>query len=269
MKKTTLDACALLIRPIASVLLRFGITWKEFSELSKLVFVQVATEEYGIKGRPTNASRVEIMTGVNRREVAQLRKKDMSIDLESLHKHSMRGALLSGWANDKDFCDENNNPLRLIREGVFPSFTDLVKRYGKDISTHAVLKELIAFKSIEEDSDGFLKLVNRKQIVGNSVDDQLYNFCIALADCANTSKDNYLTDNLKERKLCGYADEMLPIELVPKFKELVSVKGMEFLEEIDTWLMKNRIDENDNSTEAIRLGAGAYMIHDRSEGFGK
>ena len=63
------SACRTLLRPIALILLRGGITWKEFAELSKSVFVSVATDEFGIRGRPTNVSRVSILTGISRKEV--------------------------------------------------------------------------------------------------------------------------------------------------------------------------------------------------------
>ena len=61
-----LSACRILLRPIALLLLKGGVTWREFSELSKSVFVSVATDEFGISGRPTNVSRVSILTGISR-----------------------------------------------------------------------------------------------------------------------------------------------------------------------------------------------------------
>jgi hypothetical protein len=68
-KSTLRLACGALLRPIASVVLKCGMTWREFSELSKSVFVSVATDEFGIRGRPTNISRVSILTGISRKEV--------------------------------------------------------------------------------------------------------------------------------------------------------------------------------------------------------
>ncbi|MFQ5608658.1 MAG: DUF6502 family protein, partial [Woeseiaceae bacterium] len=47
-----------VICSIARIFLRYNIGYREFSDLSKAAFVQVATESYGIRGRPTNVSRV-------------------------------------------------------------------------------------------------------------------------------------------------------------------------------------------------------------------
>ena len=67
------NACLAVLRPLASMLLKCGMTWKEFSDVSKSVFVEVASGEYGIDGRPTNVSRVSILTGISRKEIKRQR----------------------------------------------------------------------------------------------------------------------------------------------------------------------------------------------------
>ena len=49
-----LGAFLIVLRPIARILLRFGIGFREFAEISKTAFVEVATSDFGIRGRPTN-----------------------------------------------------------------------------------------------------------------------------------------------------------------------------------------------------------------------
>ncbi len=61
--KSALNACERWLRPIARWLLRSGVTWKEFADLARGVFVVTASEEFGIRGRPTNVSRVALLTG--------------------------------------------------------------------------------------------------------------------------------------------------------------------------------------------------------------
>jgi len=68
-----LKACRAMLRPIVRLLLKNGVMWKEFAEVSKNVYVDVAGSEYGISGRQTNASRVSILTGLSRREVKRQR----------------------------------------------------------------------------------------------------------------------------------------------------------------------------------------------------
>ena len=55
------------LKPLTHVLLSCGITWKEFAELSKMTYVEVATRNFGKRGRPTNVSRTAVLTGLGRR----------------------------------------------------------------------------------------------------------------------------------------------------------------------------------------------------------
>jgi hypothetical protein len=45
------------LKPVVHILIRCGVTWREFSELAKTTFVEVATHQFGKRGRPTNVSR--------------------------------------------------------------------------------------------------------------------------------------------------------------------------------------------------------------------
>ena len=72
-KSSVLAACRVLLRPIVRLLLKSGVTWKEFADVAKTSFVEVATDEFGIRGRPTNVSRVAILTGINRHDISRQR----------------------------------------------------------------------------------------------------------------------------------------------------------------------------------------------------
>ncbi len=73
LKQQVLDGFQLVLRPIVKILLRYGVGFGEFAEVVKTSFVDVASTEFGIRGRPTNISRVAVMTGLTRKEVRRLR----------------------------------------------------------------------------------------------------------------------------------------------------------------------------------------------------
>jgi hypothetical protein len=75
-KNNVLSALLKALRPIARFLMKSGIGYREFAEISKSAFVDVATSDYGLRGRPTNISRVAVMTGLTRKEVKRLREKN-------------------------------------------------------------------------------------------------------------------------------------------------------------------------------------------------
>ena len=70
-----LSALLRALKPISRLLMKAGIGYREFAEISKCAFVDVATKDYGLRGRPTNISRVAVMTGLTRKEVKRIRDK--------------------------------------------------------------------------------------------------------------------------------------------------------------------------------------------------
>ena len=79
-KQQVLNTFLLVMRPIVRILLRYGIGYREFVEVVKTAFVDVASSDFGLRGRPTNISRVAVMTGLARKEVKRLRDKLSSGD---------------------------------------------------------------------------------------------------------------------------------------------------------------------------------------------
>jgi hypothetical protein len=71
-KNAVLVALRLALRPLVRMLLRNGVTWKESAEILKQTYVEVARTDYGVHGRPTNASRIAILTGLSRHEVKRV-----------------------------------------------------------------------------------------------------------------------------------------------------------------------------------------------------
>jgi hypothetical protein len=75
LKDQIIESCRYLLLPLVRFLLKQGVTFAEFAELAKEAFVLVAREDYGVQGRPTNNSRVAMLTGISRREVSHIRDR--------------------------------------------------------------------------------------------------------------------------------------------------------------------------------------------------
>ena len=101
-KTAALRAFRLLFRPVARMLLRAGVNWREVAEVGKSTYVEIATEDFGIRGRPTNVSRVAILTGFTRREVRRLRDLLDAESPESFSRMNYATRVLSGWWQDEE-----------------------------------------------------------------------------------------------------------------------------------------------------------------------
>jgi hypothetical protein len=170
MKQRVLDAFLLVMRPIVKILLRYGISFSEFAETAKTSFVDVATSEFGIRGRPTNISRVAVMTGLTRKEVRRLRNKIADVHDPVSVKSTPISEILSRWHAERDFLDASGRPAPLEFSGGRNSFSDLVKKFGGDVPPGAMRTELKRVGSVEEDGKGRLRVVRRSVIPTDNTD---------------------------------------------------------------------------------------------------
>jgi hypothetical protein len=260
-----LAACGHALEPLIRLLLKSGITWRELAELAKEKFVQVATQEFGIKGRPTNASRVAILTGLDRREVRKLRitmQKPVPGTVGYVSKPTL---LLGGWHHDPDFLNPDGSPRDLAREGEAAAFDELVRRYAPGIPPVALIKELKSAEAVIE-VDGRLRVLKRvylpKQLdaaqarLWGSI---LHDFSVTLGH--NLTHGNTTPARFERRAINVRVDE----RSIPAFREFLEREGQQLLERIDDWLSTHEIDESRDLTDkrrGIRLGAGVYHIED-------
>src|SRR5215472_2523249 len=257
-----LDALGRLLEPIVLLLLKSGITWREFADLAKVKFVQVATKEFGIRGRPTNASRVAILTGIDRRDVRKLRlaaAKQPTVDLGFMSKPTQ---VLDGWFHDPDFRTPTGEPRDLeVSEGE-DSFAALVRRYTPGIPHVAMIKELRAVGALEELPDGRLRVLKRNYIPRELTDNQIRLWGSVLED-VGTALEHNLMRKPSERPRFERRALSLTVErkALPEFEAFLAAEGQAFLERIDDWLAAHQADSSGEDTApTLRLGVGMYQI---------
>lgn len=160
-QRQVLEAFLVVLKPIARILLRFGIGFREFAEISKAAFVDVASTDFGLRGRPTNISRVAVMTGLTRKEVRRLRDKIKSGKHALVVRTTPLCEVLHKWHSDEEYLDPSGRAAALPFTGACGSFSSLVRRYGGDIPPGAMRTELKRVGAIEEDESGNLKVIRR------------------------------------------------------------------------------------------------------------
>src|SRR5438105_14799202 len=112
-----LEAARQWLRPVIHVLLRCGVPWKEFAELAKSTYVEVATQRFGKRGRPTNVSRTAVLTGLARREVRKQREQ-LAEGPPVLAGYVTKASLvLSAWHLHPEYLDKNGRPALLQPDG--------------------------------------------------------------------------------------------------------------------------------------------------------
>lgn len=76
-KRELLSAFRSLMTPLVRILLRNGISFREFAEVLKDVFVAVCARDLVVPGRRLTLSRIAIVTGLTRKEVSTIDRKSV------------------------------------------------------------------------------------------------------------------------------------------------------------------------------------------------
>jgi len=258
------SACRRVLRPLASLLLRYGMTWKEFSDLSKSVFVQAATEEFGINGRPTNISRVSILTGIARKEVKRQRVLLETDELPVKRKTTDATRLLSGWHQDPEFLDSGELPKLLLENGHGATFEMLFSRYGGDIAMPTMIKELIKTGAMERQDSGEFKVLMRYYQPA-AADSEALQFAIdRIHDVIWTLHNDVFLEESGSPRFAGFAaNDNVPVDAIPLFQRYLDKRGQQFLEEIDNWLTDHVADGHDPTIETARVGISLFATEER------
>ena len=253
------QSCSHLLRPVVRFLLRQGVVWKDFAELAKEVYVETARAEYGIDGRPTNNSRVAMLTGLSRREVARVRDVLLDAVPHDDRKGNRMAKILTGWHTDPEFTTVKGTPKDLTPVG----FEVLLKCYAGDLPHTAVRKEMLQHGLIEELDNGNYRVLQRDYIYSSLDPEIIRQMGIALHDHAATLAYNLDDDRTGQPHFEGLADNAaIPADALDEFHAFVEDRGMNFLKDIDTWLSAHESTSQDTTT--VRLGAGAYLIHNET-----
>jgi hypothetical protein len=263
-KQAAFASFSMLMRPVARILLRCGVTWKELADLVKVVYVEAAIADYGKFGRPANSSRVAILTGLSRREVKRVRDllaAGGAPELEVLGKINQASRVLSGWFQDPDFVAPNGRPRLLLATGE-RGFAGLTRRYAPDIPATAMLKELKHTGAVQTTRSGRLKATMRYYAPAAPDQEAVLRGGHVLGDLGETVASN-LFGGEEPTRFEGRASNVHVARSARRaFRSYIEQRGMAFLEDVDQWLSAHEARKPGAKTE--RLGIGVYMIQDDS-----
>lgn len=245
-------------------MLGIGVSYKEFAEISKLAFVQVASDEYGVRGRKTNMSRVSVMTGLNRKEIRKIRERLENEDWKLNPELNRPANLLSTWFTDSRYLGPLGAPMSLTFEPSRgrPSFSELVREIGGDLPPGAMLKELVRAGCVTEVGPGVWKAV-RRQFSPAGVDVfQVQRFGECLHDLADTITTNYLKRSEGGQRLFEFraVANGVDVSALTDLRKLVATKGEAYLEEVDDSLTANVAGAGSDQSHHIRCGVGVYYF---------
>lgn len=262
-KQTLLRAYQVLLGPLIRILLRQGISYAEFSELAKAVYVEVALKDFKVAGRKATRTRVAVMTGLTRKEVKRVIDEAVKDRYEPKSKFSRLGRVLVGWHTDTDFTGPYGLPLELQYETNNPgelTFAELVKRHSGDMSPRSILDELIRVGAVRETDAGWYRVLRREYITDAQGRDTFERTGFIVRNFVNTVDFN-MTKSAPgkgrfERHV--FPADGLRVEDMPLFDAFLRERCQTLLEELDNWLAKLPVPDGTKGDRVLHTGVGVY-----------
>lgn len=263
-KSTLLSAFKPLMRPLVRILVRNGVSFGEFSELLKTVFVDAAQDVLQLADSRQSVGRLAITTGLTRLEVSRLLTQSEA-DAEALVGRLSRvGRLLTGWHQDSDFTGPYGIPYEVPFEAApgRRSFCELVRRYTGDVPADDMLDELKRIGAILDLGNGYYRVLARLYIPTAADPAKFHAMSVAFTDLAKTLDQNLRPDEdhkLFERRV--WAPNGISPGDALDFDVYVKDRGQQFLESLDDWLTDRELEAVKNDIQPrVKVGVAVYMF---------
>ena len=240
-----------LLRPAVRYCLSSGVSAVEALDAFKTELLAAAQKEMGQKGEKATISRLSVMTGMQRREIARL--QDAALDSEPFGSYSQR--VLGQWEQDPRFLTKSGKPKVLSFGFDESEFTQAVRLVSKDINPAAMLAELERIGAAVRTKVG-LKLVSVERSYAEDPE-KAYDLLARDIETLVLSGEENLERAVTPKNLHLRTEfDNIFREDLPKIREWLLEQGSAFHKRAREFLSRYDNDINPNS----RKTAGAKVV---------
>jgi len=260
--------CIQILRPLIRILLRNNISHSEFVEITKRAYVDVASRDFCIPGKPKTVSHTAVVTGLSRKEVLRIQKlSDDDIDVNSNYINRA-SRVIAGWLHNAEFQDDNGESKALPLKGERASFEALVKQYSGDITWGAVFNELERTKSVLKNEKDEVVLIQKGYIPSKSEIEKYGILGECGTDLMETFAHNLEKNQTTPRFQRSVSYNYIPENLITEFENLSAKKSEKLLLELNQWLANNSypLKQKKKSVKYFRIGLGIYYFENDARG---
>jgi len=223
-----------MLRPLVRLLIRSGLTFPTLVDLLRELYVNVAEYDFTLPDKVQTDSRVSLLTGIHRKEVARLRGAGAPVSVVPAAL-SRTSKIIAHWLASPEYTDRQGRPRPLWRGGKDkgePSFETLVASVTRDVHPRAVLDEWIDRNLVTTDAQGRIVLVEAGFIPTADTEQQLYYFGRNLHDHVAACVANVLSNQPPFLERAVHYDG-LSEELAKSLEQQSRTRAMSLLQEMN------------------------------------
>ncbi len=231
-----------LLAPTARILVARGVMFPEFVERMKSHYIAAAERQARAEGTKITDSRLSVMTGLQRRDIARL--KETRPKEKRVHHLSRLVAL---WQTEEGY------DRKIPKSGPSPSFEALAQEVHRDVHPRTMLDTLQAAGTVQIDGDTVTLMETSYQPLAGT-DDQIAYLAKNVGDHATAATENVLGQDPRHfERAVHYTrlDEYQIAELEDDFR----AAQMEILEKMSGKAAGMKRE----GTGTLRFRAGTYF----------
>src|SRR6185437_13452820 len=260
-RKQLLYALRRILRPIVRILIRAGIRFDEFAELARGVYVETAVRDGIDYSSIPTWERIAVVTGVTRQQVDYYIDNEGALPLADPTLATALVEVLQKWHTDSQYVGPYGIPLELEFDSP-PGrcFRSLVALVDSRISAGIALEELLRVGSVTRAGERHFRAISRYFMMPEPMSpEQIEYFGKTLPRLARTLEYNMNPKNSEKRlERFVVADRGLPREVLPEFEKFARSRTIDFLLELDNWLVPYASD-GPESCERMNVGVNAFL----------
>ena len=255
-----------LLRPLARLLMAFGMNYPGFANLAKGVFVDVAARDFPDGGAPISDSQVSILSGVHRREVKRLRA-EMLLGSSPPAMVSLGGQIVARWCSDPRCLDSHHRPMplpRLASKGGEISFEKLVEGVSKDIRARAVLEEWLRLGVAFLDEQDRVNLVEHAFVPAKGLDEKAFFMGKDISDHMAAVAHNMMEGQPPFLERCVYYDG-LSEDSIEKLRVLTRELAVSAMQQVNRRALELQEEDAGKAGSNQRMTFGVYFYAEPTE----
>lgn len=256
-----LRAVQWLLRPLIRLLIEKGISFLQFRDLLKSIYVEVAVEDFALDEKRTSDSRIFVLTGVHRKDIKRLRAQSPDSAQDSLQIPTLGGALVSRWLGLPRYLDENGEPRCLPRTSAdgSPNFEELIEGVSKDVRPRAILDEWLRLGIVHENSDGQICLDQSAFVPQKGFEEKTFYLGRHLHDHIATCAQNMLIQDSPQLERSVYFSS-LTAESIKKLRQTAETEGIKLLQTLNKQALALQQKDESDERAVNRMRFGVYWF---------
>jgi hypothetical protein len=255
------------LTPLAALMLQGELSAAMLVQAVKLAYLRAAVSALEEKSMRASTSRLSVITGMTRKEVAALMKVGTKLTESAgprrmLEHRAVR--VLRGWRTDPLYRNSYGRPADLPLDGDGRTFSALVRAHGGDVTPISVLRELERISAITRTRKGELRPRARARSFDAGSNSRLRDFSRLVMGFSSAAAESL--SKSEAPAFVAFKEIAATSEIqAERFKESFGRRAALLLDSVQHWdarhTRKKRSSSSGSREAKHQVGLGVYVVH--------